>query len=377
MKVALVHDFLIRNGGAERVLKTLSEMFPEAPIYTFLYDEKKVGDDFPAERVRISFLQKFPEFLRKRQRFFLPFLPIASETFDLRDFDLVISSSSAFAKGIITKPKTIHICYCHSPMRYGWDWYHEYIRETFSGSSRIFKFPAKLLLHYVRIWDRQASDRVEYFIANSKTTADRISKYYRRDSKVIYPPVNLWRDNQKNSRIKISDSGYFLIVSQLTPYKKIDIAVEAFNKLGFPLIVIGEGKQRKDLEKFANKNVKFLGWQDDETIREYYRNCRAFIFPGEEDFGITPIEAMSFGKPVLAFRKGGLTETVEEGLTGEFFDDSEPEILADGVRRLCENLPKYNPIYIRERTEKFSSERFKKEFRQFVESCLTGKNMIK
>ncbi|KKU19594.1 MAG: Glycosyl transferase group 1 [Candidatus Azambacteria bacterium GW2011_GWA2_45_90] len=373
-KVALVHDFLIRKGGAERVLKALAEMFPEAPIYTFLYDEKKVGDDFPAERVRTSFLQKFPGFLRKRQRFLLPFLPIAPETFDLREFDLVISSSSAFAKGIITKPKTIHVCYCHSPMRYGWDWYHEYIQETFSGSfAKFAKWPAKLLMHYMRIWDRHASDRVEYFIANSQTTARRIAKYYRRDAKIIYPPVNITLEDEGARRAQnsitynLKPKTYFLIVSQLIPYKKIDIAVEAFNKLGFPLIIIGEGKQRKELEKAAKSNVKFLGWQADEVVKEYYRNCLAFVFPGEEDFGITAIEAMSFGKPVLAFRKGGLTETVEEGLTGEFFDDPEPEILADGVRRIRENLNRYDPEHIRDQAKKFSEKRFKSEIKDFVQ----------
>lgn len=365
------------------MLKALAEMFPEAPIYTFLYDREKMADDFPPQRVRTSFLQKFPKFLRKRQRFLLPLLPIAPETFDLREFDVVISSSSAFAKGIITKPRTVHICYCHSPMRYGWDWYHEYVQEMFSGPfGKVLRIPATLLMHYIRMWDRQASDRVEYFIANSRTTARRIQKFYRREARIIYPPVGVAFEkdtvinNQKVTRYTLPVTSYFLIVSQLTPYKRIDIAVEAFNKLELPLVIIGEGRDRKRLERMAKKNIVFLGWQSDEAVNAYYRDCSAFIFPGEEDFGITAVEAMSFGKPVLAFRKGGVTETVREGLTGEFFDDPEPEILADGVRRIREHVPHYDPAMIRRHAAQFGAERFKREMKQYIESCLDKENVV-
>ncbi|HEB01387.1 MAG TPA: glycosyltransferase family 4 protein [Candidatus Portnoybacteria bacterium] len=223
------------------------------------------------------------------------------------------------------------------------------------------------LLHYVRLWDQASSERVDYFIANSRTTQQRIKKYYRRDSQVIYPPV----DVEKFTPGK-ENKGYFLIVSRLSPYKRIDLAVEAFNKLELPLIIIGQGPQRKFLQRLAQKNIKFLGWQPEEKVRQYYQNCQAFIFPGEEDFGITAVEAMAAGKPVLAFRKGGVTETVIEGSTGEFFDDPVPEVLADGVRRLQRNLKNYDSQVIRNQVEKFSRQRFEKEIKEFIESKLPG-----
>ncbi len=396
MKVALIHDFLIRFGGAERVLQALSEIFPEAPIYTLLYDEKKMGRFFPKEKIRTSFLQKFPKFLRNRYRYLLPFLPLAPETFDLRDFDLIISSSSSFAKGIVPRVNSLHICYCHNPMRFVWDYSHLYLKEQ---KKSLFNPFMKTVLHFLRIWDRNAAQRVDYFIANSKATQKRIQKYYRRESTVIYPPVeggsgsgffdtlagssgqlaqsskNYPKGNQANfsadglkSHLPSPErkKDYFLIVSQLTPYKKIDVAIMAFNKLKLPLVIIGEGPERKKLEKMAKENIKFLGWQADETLWQYYQNCTAFVFPGEDDFGISPVEAMGFGKPVLALSRGGALETVVEGVTGEFFEDPDPAVLADGVRRLRENLPNYNPEEIKKQAQKFNKERFIKEINNFV-----------
>lgn len=364
MKVALVHDYLIRFGGAERVLLELSKMFPEAPIYTFLYDEEKMAVWFPAERIRVSFLQKFPEFLRRRHKYLLPFLPFAPETFDLREFDLVISSSSAFAKGVITRPKTIHINYCHNPARFLWDYNFEYLKEQHLGNWR--RPIVKLVLNYLRLWDRAASQRVDYFIANSKATAERIKKQYRRQAKVIYPPVEIANGESLTANSKNSDNSYFLIVSQLTPYKKIDIAVEAFNKLELSLIIIGEGPHKIYLQKIARSNIKILGWQPDEAVSKYYKNCLAFILPGEEDFGIAAVEAMKYGKPVLAFKAGGALETILPGMTGEFFEAPVAEVLADGVRRLRENLARYSPLVIRKWAEKFSAERFRREMMEFI-----------
>lgn len=376
MKIALVHDWLTYFGGAEQVLKSFHRLFPEAPIYTLLYDKEKMERYFSNAKIRTSFLQKFPKFLQRRKGWLLPFLPTAPETFDLRDFDLVISSSNSFAKGIIIKPKTIHICYCHSPMRFVWDWHYNYLKEQKIG--RVKKIFALPLLHYIRMWDKASVDRVDYFIANSKTTAKRIKKYYNKDSKVIYPPVDIDKFKVQSSTLPAYWTGrpagrqefkvqsYYLVVSRLSPYKRIDLAVKAFNKLGLPLIIIGEGNQKKYLQKIAQDNIKFLGFQPEKIVQKFYQNCQAFIFPGEEDFGITAVEAMATGCPVLAYRKGGLTETVIEGVTGEFFDDPVPEVLADGVRRIREREGSYDSFVMQKQAERFSRERFEREIKEFI-----------
>ena len=362
-KIVIVHDFLTYFGGAEQVLRSLHTLYPKAPIYTLLYNEDRMKQYFPNAKIRISFLNKLPQFLKKRKKYLFPLMPTAAETFDLRDFDIVISSSSSFAKGIITKPKTTHICYCHTPTRFLWDWHLNYLKENkIRGIKKILILP---ILHYMRMWDKSASERVDYFIANSKNTARRIKKFYGANSEVIYPPCDIG-ESKPSDKKKNRTGDYFLIVSRLSPYKKIDIAVEAFNKLDLPLVIIGDGQDRKRLENMAEKNIKFLGFQNKEKLAEYYQNCQAFIFPGEDDFGITAIEAMSYGKPVLAFRKGGLLETMIEGETGEFFDDAIPEILADGVRRLKNNYAKYNSEKIKNQANKFSRENFEEKIKQFV-----------
>ncbi len=357
LKVAIVHDFLVQYGGAERVLEVLSEMFPEAPIYTLLYDKEKMGDRFVKREIRTSYLQKFPKFLRKRYRWLLPFFMIAPETFDLRDFDLVVSSTGAWSKGIVTRLNTIHIAYLHSPMRFVWDYNEKYLREE---KKRCFF--SRILLNYVRMWDRLASERPDYLIANSKYTQERIEKYYRRDSIVIYPPAY----TEASASKPVVENKYFLIVSRLSPYKKVDLAVRAFNKLGLPLIIVGEGKQKKYLQKIAKKNIKILGWTSDEDLKNYYANARAFIFPADDDFGMTMVEAMSFGIPIIAYRKGGAREIVEEGITGEFFEAQTTEVLADGVGRFIGNEKKFEKDLIKERARKFSKERFIKEFNDFL-----------
>jgi glycosyltransferase involved in cell wall biosynthesis len=300
-------------------------------------------------------------------------MPMAAESFDLSDFDLVISSSFAFSKGLILKPKTRHICYCYSPMRQVWDWHAEYKKEPHSVSG----LKISLFQHFFRIWDRLASTRVDEFIAVSENVRQRIKKYYRRDSTVIYPPLNLppvdfasvfQKINPKTNlpfyhdRDKM-EGWFFLIVSRLYKHKNIDITIGAFNKLEWPLVIIGNGPEFKRLKKHAGSNIKFLGYQTDETVRNYYAECLAFIMPQEEDFGITPIEAMSFGKPVLALKRGGALEYIREGINGEFFEDPTEEVLADGARRLKEGIKagKYNPEIIKKTAEKFSAERFRKE----------------
>jgi len=358
MKIAIIHDYLVSYGGAEKVFKALADMYPDAEIYTLFYDPKIKKQFFPTRIVHTSFLQKFPLFLRKRYQLLLPLLPIAAETLDFREFDVVISATHSWAKGIITRPKTTHICYCYSPTRYLWD-----------------KARRNFLLQYFRVWDRQASERVDHFIAVSKTVQQRIKKYYKRNSIVIYPPVEM-----PNAKIQIVPNQiqnskfpkeFYLIVSQLRKYKRIDLAVEAFNKLGLELVIIGTGPERLNLERIAKKNIKFLGWKSDEVVAEYYKNCTAFIFSSEDDFGIAPVEAMSYGKPVLAYRRGGATETIIEGKTGEFFDYQNPAVLADGIRRLRQNLSNYDPKFISKHSQKFSQERFKKEFKNFIDNLST------
>ena len=370
LKVALVHDFLVDFGGAERVLEVLCEMFPEAPIYTLLYDKEKVCGKFEGRDIHTSFLQKFPRFLRRRKQWLLPLMPVAPETFDLRDFDLVLSSSGAWCKGIITRLDTIHIAYVHSPMRFIWDYNSEkYLKENRKQKFRFFMRP---FLTYLRIWDRQAADRPDYLIANSGYTQKRIEKYYRRKSEVIYPPIYMERETYNVEREKniprstLHAPHHFLIVSRLSPYKKVDLAVEVFNKLGLPLVVIGEGSQKKYLQKIAKENVKILGWKSDEEVVGYMQNARAFIFPALDDFGLTMAEVMSQGVPVVAYRGGGALEIIKEGINGEFFDAQNADALAGVVQKIIANEKKYNQDEIKKSSEKFSKDEFKRKLGKFI-----------
>ncbi len=349
-KIAIINDYLTSYGGAEKTFKSLSDIFPDAELYSLFYDPKIKKELFPIHRMNASFLQRLPLFIRKRYQLLLPFLPIAAETIDLRDYDIVISASHSFVKGIITRPKTIHIDYCFSPTRYLWD-----------------KSRKNIILHYFRMWDRQASERVDHFIACSKAVQNRIKKYYKRKSVVIYPPVQFSISNSQfsmNSQNSNEQKEFYLIVSRLQKYKRIDLAVEAFNKLGLNLIIIGDGPEKESLQRIAKRNVKFLGLQPNEIVAKHYQDCTAFIFPSDDDFGIAPVEAMSYGKPVLAYRRGGALETVIEGKTGEFFDYQNSAILADGIRRLRQT--KYSADFIKSHAQQFSEDRFKKEILEFV-----------
>ena len=362
MKVAIVHDFLMKLGGAERVVKVFADMFPDAPIFTLFYDEEKVGDVFPKERVITSSLQSSSAFIRKNYRYMVWKFPRAIEEFDLEEYDVVLSSSTAFSHGVLTGLDTKHICYCHSPMRYAWDWTNEYRKENnFSGLKMLLYTP---ILKGLREWDQISADRPSIYLANSDNVRKRIKKYYRLDSDVVYPPVDI-------SRFKVTPhhENYFLIVSTLTPYKKVDLAVHLFNKIGRRLVVIGDGPHREYLESIAGDNIEFLGFKDDDTVKEYMQNCRALIFPGEEDFGMTPVEAMACGKPVLAFGKGGCTETVVSGKTGEFFFEQNVESMEDGLARLLYNERFYRPHTIRRHSTKFSREIFEKKIKQKIRSC--------
>lgn len=359
MKVAIVTDFLLKLGGAERVTKAILDMYPAADIFTLLYDEKVCGKVFPREKVKESSLAKLPEFLRKRYKYFFPLLPNAVEKFDLTGYDLVISSSSAYAHGVITDLDTTHIVYCHSPMRYAWDYAHKYLDEQ--NLNFINRGVGGYFMKKIREWDFLASKRPDFYIANSTHVARRVQKYYRREATVIYPPVEITRFKTQKYH-----EDFFLIVSTLTPYKKIDHAIRLFNKVNKKLVIIGDGPARGALETLAGENIDFLGFRSDKEVAEYLENCQALIFPGEEDFGITPIEAMACGKPVLAYRKGGLLESVVEGETGEFFDEHTVPSMEDALGRLLLNYKFYDHKKIRKHAEKFSEDRFKKEFEKFV-----------
>ena len=357
MRIALVHDWLNNLGGAERVLVELHRIFPNAPIYCLFYNTKFVREHLPNAKIITSRLQKFP-LITKTYPLLLPLMPSAIESFDMSEYDAVISSSVIFSKGLVLKPKTKHICYCYSPTRFLWDRHTEYAHSS---------WPAKFAQHLLRVWDRQASDRVDEFVAISEHVRDRIKKYYRRDSKIIYPPITITTSHVVNAK-NVDNLGYYLIVSRLFPFKNIDIAIDAFNKLGYKLVVVGVGPDKVRLKKMAGKNVKLVGYKSDEQVAEYYQNCTAFIMPQEEDFGLTPLEAMSFGKPILALKKGGALETITESLHGEFFDDPIPEAVADGVRRLNENYLAYNERELKYQALKFSQDRFKREITALLDN---------
>jgi len=366
MKVALIHDFLKTNGGAEKVLKRLSTLFPDAPIFTLLHDPETTKGDIDPNRIKTSFVDKFPNWIKKHHKFLLPFFPIAVEKFDLSGYDLVISSSSTFAKGIITRSNTVHVCYCHTPMRYVWDSFYTYTSQQ--KINFLLKPLVHLYLNFLRLWDKASAARVDYFIANSSNVSHRIKKYYRRKSSVINPPVDT-----DNFHVHDSNANFFLIVSRLEPYKNIETAIKAFNLLpDRHLVIIGDGSQLKYLKKIAGKNIEFLGYETDTVVQEYYENCRAFIATAnDEDFGITPVEAMACGKPVLALKSGGYKETIKEGITGEFYAHNTPRDLMDGLIRLLEHEKSYDSNKIRKQAEKFSTNIFENKLADFLEKIMT------
>lgn len=375
-KVALVHDFLVSYGGAERVFQELCEMYPEAPIYTLLADPKMVGEYFKNRDIRTSWLGKLPRFIQKHYRLFLPFFPAAVESLDLREFDLVISSSGAWSKGIITRLNTTHVAYLHSPMRYAWDYHESYLQELGARGRR--SILTRMLMSYLRIWDKQAAERPDVLLANSQFTATRIKKYYRREAQVIYPGVLLHEKATKQSVRNASrnDAGrvqgdnekryHFLVVSRLTRSKKVDIVVDAFNKLGLPLVVVGTGPEEAALRQRASAHIRFVGFVADHKLVEWYQGARAVIFPSEEDFGMVAVEALSFGVPVIGLEYGGLREIVMPGM-GEFFHTTAPEIVAEGVRRFLAHEGQYSEESMRESVNRFSKAKFQEEIKAVVE----------
>jgi glycosyltransferase involved in cell wall biosynthesis len=367
MRVALVHDYLNQYGGAERVLSAFCEMFPDAPIYTLVYDAKLTGFAFDKKKIKTSFLQKMP-FAASRHRYFPVLMPYAVEQLDLSDYDLVLSDSGSYAKGVITKPGTLHISYCHTPHRYVWDNSHKLINEF--GYPRVIKAISPFFMTYVRLWDAQAAGRVDAFIANSDFVKKRIEKYYNRDSTVIYPPVNCGKFLARSESGNLQKNNeYFLMVGRLVPYKKFSLAIRAFNKLGIALKIIGDGPERKNLEKIAKSNVEFLGLVSEQYLAEYYRGARALIFPQEEDFGVVAAESMASGRPVIAYRAGGALEIIKEYEDGVFFNEQTEESLIDAIDRF--KKISFDPDLIRRHAIRFDKERFKEEIYGFVEKILS------
>lgn len=361
MKIALVHDHLGQDGGAEQVLRTFSALWPDAPIYVVIHDPHNAHPFFNTKDIRTSFIQRLPLGVRKYQWFF-PLMPTAVESFDLSEFDVVVSSSSSFAKGIITRPETLHIAYCHTPTRFLWSDTHSYVAEL--GTNKLLKKIIPLFLSHVRVWDRIASERANTYIANSRAVQDRIQKYYLRDSTVIYPPVDT-SDFVVARKENVKD--YFLAGGRVVPYKRFDLLLDVFHKTGKPLKIFGNGPQRAELQARAGKNIEFLGRVPDAQLKTLYAECAAFINPQEEDFGITMIEALASGRPVIAYNKGGAREIVEHGKTGVLVNHQTWEDFADALIGFDKYA--FDPTLIRARALTFDQEHFTKTMQAFVEDA--------
>lgn len=359
MKVAIVHDYLNQAGGAERVVGELHRIYPEAPIYTSILDRSSLWPALQNADIRTSWMQQLPG-LRKHFKKYLPFYPGAIESFDLSEYDLVISSSSAFGKGAITRKGACHVCYCHSPMRFVWDYDRYMERESYGRIPRLL-LPA--LVGALRRWDLRTAGRPDVYLVNSSVVAERVRQLYGRDSEVVPPPVDLARYH-----LSEADAGYYLVVSRLNPYKRIDLAVAAFNGTPYRLVVVGDGPDRAGLEALAEPNITFVGRRSDAEVAAYYSGCRAVIFPGEEDFGLVPLEANASGRPVIAYRAGGALDTVIDGQTGLFFEETSPASLRAAVER-CERSD-WDRAQLRRHAETFGTEIFRARVLDAVQRAL-------
>ena len=367
-RIALVHYWYFRHRGGERVLDVMADMFPDADIFTICHSRDALSESVKRHKISSSFLNKLPG-IKRYYRMLLPLFPMALEQLNLGDYDLVISHEAGPAKGVLTRTATCHICYCHSPMRYLWDMYQEYLATAPFGL--LGKTFYALSCHYLRGWDFAASTRVDHFVASSRNCAGRIRKYYGRSADVIYPPVDT-----ASFSLGAAHEDFYLVVSPLVRYKRIDLAIEACNKLAAPLVVIGDGEQSADLRKMAGPTISFLGFQPDDVVRSHFQRCKALLFPGEEDIGLTPIEAHASGRPVIAFARGGALESVAgvfpgeipspDAHTGVFFDEQSAESLIDAMRAFESMQSRFSPAFVRAHARKFDEARFRQEFAQFV-----------
>lgn len=354
-KVALVHDWLTGRRGGEKVLEVFAEIFPDAPIYTLIHFPGSQDEDIEKKEIVTSFVQRLP-FIKKKYRSYLPLFPTAIELFDLQSYDLIISSSHCVAKGVIPRPDALHISYIHSPMRYAWNHYFSYFSADKLGFLSRFLIPP--IIHKLRVWDTVSAHRVDHFLANSRTVAGRIQKYYGRSSEVIHPPVDT---EQFQPGDETED--YFLIVSALVPYKRLELAIEAFKRNGLSLKIVGVGPEYKRLRQKANPNVQFLGSLSDRELVQAYQKAKALIMPGEEDFGINSLESQACGVPVIAFGRGGATETIIPDQTGLFFSDLSMDSLLAALDKFKSMT--FNKMKIRENAEKFSRDKFKDEISSY------------
>lgn len=358
MKVAIVHYWLVTMRGGEKVLEELCRLYPQADIFTHVVDRARISQAILGHRIETSFIARLPGAVRHYQKY-LPLMPLALEQLDLRGYDLVISSESGPAKGVITGENTLHLCYCHSPMRYLWNMYHDY-RESTNGLTRALMAPT---FNYLRQWDLASAARVDHFIANSTTVQRRIAKTYRRTADVIHPPVAV-----EDFAPAEKPEDFYLLCGQLVPYKRADIAVAAFNRLGKNLVVVGDGSERQKLSRMAGPTVRILGSQPSGTLRDLYARCRALIFPGEEDFGIVPVEAMASGRPVIAYDRGGVRDSVRDGISGILFPDPGIEGLIAGVARFEAMEHVFSPAVIAQQAARFSASRFRAEITALVDA---------
>lgn len=355
MKIALVHDYLAQDGGAERVLKAFHELWPEAPIFVLFHDKKKITG-FKQATIEESFLSRFP-FIKSRFQWYLPLMPLATERYNLEDFDVVISSTSAFAKGVLTGPNTLHISYCHTPARYLWSDAHHYIDDL--PHNWFIKAVLPRFISRMRLWDKMSADRVDYFIANSHTVQKRIQKYYRRESLVIHPPVQM-----NDFHISEQIGNYYIAGGRLVPYKYLDMVVHTFNRLKWPLIIFGTGPEYWRLRTIAKPNITFVGRISEAEKSKLLSNARAFIHPQIEDFGITALESMASGRPVIAYAEGGATETVIPDETGVFFYEQNWEALMNTLLHF--DTKNWDSHKIREHAAKFDCSQFKEQIHTHV-----------
>lgn len=363
MKVAIIHYWLVGMRGGEKVIEALCEMYPQADIFTHVYVPEMISDKIRRHKIIPTFINSLPR-ASKMYKTYLPLMPLALEQLDLRGYDLIISSESGPAKGIIAPPEAVHVCYCHTPMRYIWNMYHDY-RQSAGWAARHVMPP---LTHYLRMWDVSSAARVDSFVANSATVAGRIRRYYGADSVVIHPPVDV---NAFSPAAPSEIGDYFLMVGELVSYKRPDLAVRAFNEMKLELIVIGGGEMLEEIRRLAGPTVKVLGSQPFDVLRQHYARCRALIFPGEEDFGMVPVEAMASGRPVIAYGRGGAIETISRGLTGIVFDKQTVEDISSAVRSLSEI--EIDPEKIAAHARQFGRDRFFQKMRAHIDGLLAQK----